>query len=230
MGTGLPDADAVSYIISLATLVLLAGLVGGCAATRPSTPQAVTRAYLAEISAGRAGSATLWLQTGLVAAEGPPAHIVARAETAKEHGRRAQWQLPGGRVLEVTGAGGEARIRAGVLALRTAATPAEALRQMSRALGNRDYDTLLRLMPESVRGHWSPGRLMAYVEAPAVAEAWRSLGAALEQVSGAALQMEGGKQARAVVGDVTVVLVHEQDGWKVLDVLPYDRYISAPER
>jgi hypothetical protein len=151
---------------------------------------------------------------------------------AEERARQARWTgADGPPVLVVRGPAGW-RIRSGVLGLTRASTPQEALDTFARALAARDYGTLLGLLPAAERRHWSAARLADVLDAGPRAGAWAALAAALGASAASLSWLDEGLRARAVItvgrGQTTILLVREEQAWKILDVLPATTYTPAP--
>ncbi len=146
--------------------------------------------------------------------------------------REAAWALPSGRVIVRRGAEGW-KIQQGVLGLDRAATPAQTLTVLSRAIRSRDYAGLLQLLPSPERTHWTAERLANVFNAPERYRSWSALAATLASPPTPfwpVVWLVPGKKARITIKHATtttvIVLTRESDGWKVLDLRPRTLYTS----
>ncbi|PKN58415.1 MAG: hypothetical protein CVU56_05995 [Deltaproteobacteria bacterium HGW-Deltaproteobacteria-14] len=195
-----------------------------CASSAPVTPVEVVDAQVAAIRAGDLAQAHALLtpEARVVAPQWPRAADVAAPVDAVELSRSARWERAGGAlVLERAASGWQ--IRAGVLGLMRAGTPEEALTSFALAILSRDYRALLNLLPQRDRPMWTADRLAAAFDAPATRARWIALAQGLRG-GPAPLTWIDRARVRAAVGESTVVLVREDGGWKVFDVLPASVY------
>lgn len=206
----------------------LAALAAGAAAcaTAPATPEEATRRWAEARDAGDAATAA-----GLVT---PGASLWPRSESRPtgaaggESRREATWRFPAGRQVVVrAGDGGGGRIASGALSLDRAATPAEAVRRLGRAIASRDWGALHALLPAGERGRWTPERLGRAVEEPAVAGAWKELAGRIAAPLPEPAWLEAERRASFDLGAVTVVVAREEDGWKVADLGPAARFAAG---
>ena len=195
-----------------------------CASSAPVTPVEVVEAQAAAIRAGdlALAHALMTPEARVVAPQWPRAGELADTVDAVEVSRSARWERPGGAlVLERAASGWQ--IRAGVLGLMRAGTPEEALTSFALAILSRDYRALLNLLPERDRPAWTAERLAGAFDTPATRARWVALAQGLRSGSPPLTWIDRAR-VRAVVGESTVILVREDGGWKVFDVLPASVY------
>ena len=152
----------------------------------------------------------------------PDAHAVPPELAANETWRGARWDGAGGPLALERGREGW-RITEGVLGLMRATTPEQALSSFALAVLSRDYRALLGLMPERDRAAWSSERLAAVFGAHGLEAKWTALAQGL-RAGGSKLTWVDRAQVRASLEGTTIVLVREDSGWKIFDVLPIEVY------
>ncbi len=211
-------------------------LVGGallalasCATTEATTPAEIAEAQVSALRARDHVTAWRLLSEGGRARNLPmPEPGALPTGHAREVERVARWATPEGPLVLVRDGNGW-RLRAGVLGLSRASTPAQALETLARAIDARDFDLMLSLLPMEERTRWTARELAAALESPAVASAWRALAARIRGEAPTLAWLDAGTRVRAAWGaDVAVVLAREEDGWKILDVEPRRPYTGAP--
>lgn len=208
-------------------------MLAGCPGVAPVSPAEVAAAQAAALARSDVAEAARWLSEDAVRQAVPwPAPEGVPAGPARERAREARWTgAEGPPVVVVRGQAGW-RIRSGVLGLTRASTPQEALETFARALAARDYGTLLGLLPEAERRHWTAARLAAVLDAGPRAAAWAALATALAAAPPSLSWLDEGLRARAVMevgeGKTTILLIREEQAWKILDVLPTTTYTPAP--
>lgn len=205
-------------------LLTCALLLPACASTGPVTPVEVVEAQGAAIRGGdlAAAHALLTPEAQAIAPPWPPAARLAAPLDTTEASRTARWDGAGGPLVLERGPGGW-QIRAGVLGLMRAGTPEEALTSFALVLLSHDYRALLGLLPERERPAWTAERLAAVFDHPAARARWVAL-AQILRANGSVLTWTDRTRVRASVGEATVILVREDSGWKVFDVLPATVY------
>ncbi|MDP6945616.1 MAG: hypothetical protein QF464_15815 [Myxococcota bacterium] len=183
------------------------------------TPVDVVKAYgAAEPSARKA-----WLLDG----HQPVAPDEAGFDGAVEVERRATWQVSGRPDVSVAQVDGRWVLTGGILASRIAETPAQALALFSRAVMTRDASLLRALMPLSDRTYWSEERAGEFLRDARYRPVLESL---VQRIASLPVTNSGPAGPDEVtVGDDAgqVVLVREEDGWKVLDLRPHAHF--SPE-
>lgn len=213
----------------VATLLLGAAFaMSACASSSPTSPVEVVEAHVEAARAGdqRAAWALMTAEARAVAALPPPRARLPPAGTAVEVERVARWREgPEGSIELVRGAAGW-QLRAGVLGLMRAETPEAALLAFARAVGSRDFDALLGLMPASSRARWTAATLGRALDEAGTWARWVALAEAI-RAGGGELSARTGDQGRATYGDTTVTLVREGQAWKVFDLAPASAYIRG---
>ncbi|MFT7581378.1 MAG: hypothetical protein ACI9MR_003054 [Myxococcota bacterium] len=211
---------------SLLLLLLLAS-VTACATVRaPDSPRDVVLAQHAALLHHDVAAATALLTPE--AAERAPTWPAPRSlpatESFHETRRVARWTDAVGKEVTAVERGADGwQIRTGVLALLRATTPQEALATFARAVVNRDYDALLRLIPQQSGVAWTPAELAQVLGDSEVGRALEALAIAIQTESGP-LDRVSATRAEAKIGASTIILRADADGWKVFDLLPADVY------
>jgi len=197
----------------------------GCATRPPMEPAEVVRAHIAAVAAGdEHGAMALLTPEGRARApllpgtdEAPEAGSVAEVE------RSATWA--GGRELAVVRMVDGWRVRRGVLALFSAESAESALLALGRAIEARDFQRVVELMP-SESSATSAAVLAGHMAGHA---AWSALAQAIVAGKvGWVVRERSRAEAVVAVGGAEhrVVMVQEEDGWKVFDVLPRSSYLD----
>lgn len=205
-------------------LVFALSALAACASAGPVTPVEVVEAQATALRDGDLATAHGLLSPAarVTAPQWPRASALTAPLDPGEVSRTARWET-GGTTLSLERTGSGWRITGGVLGLMRAGTPEEALTSFALAVLSRDYRALLGLLPDRERPAWTADGLAAVLDAPAVRPAWVGLAKALRG-DAAQLTWIDRARVRARIGESTIVLVREDGGWKVFDVLPATVY------
>ncbi|MCB9736261.1 MAG: hypothetical protein H6745_27050 [Deltaproteobacteria bacterium] len=214
----------------VAAALSVAFALAACASTTPSTPVEVVEAQVLAAREGdqRAAWELLTPEARAVAPHAAPPSVLPPPGTAVETERVARWQGgPEGGIELVRGAAGW-QVRAGVLGLMRAETPEAALLAFARAVGSRDFDALVGLIPAASRARWTPASLARALDETGSWPSWVALAEAIRAGSGG-ISARTGDHGVAIFGETTVTLVREGQAWKVFDLAPASVYIRGGE-
>ena len=140
--------------------------------------------------------------------------------TISEVAREATWIRTDAPALKAVLVDGAWRLTAGVLDMRSAETPQQALIQLLRALEERDPVLLIALLPRAERAHWSVTRARDLL----YSEPWR--GTLVTLIKRLRHEHDDGPSDVLTdtwtVGDAEghVVMAREEEGWRVSDIRP----------
>jgi len=188
-------------------------------------PAEVVRAHIASVMAGdeRGAMALLTPEARARSPLLPATDGAPDPASVAEVERSATWS--GARELAVVRTADGWKIRRGVLALFSAESAESALLALGRAIEARDFQRVVELMPSESRAASSAGLEVHLAGHPV----WSALGQAIiagrvgwvgrERARAEAVVAVGGAEHR-------VVMVREEDGWKVFDVLPRSSYLN----
>jgi hypothetical protein len=142
---------------------------------------------------------------------------------------RATWYRPSSAPIIAQRVDGVWRLSSGVLASRFAETPEQAMVLLSRAVKDSDPALLLGLLPKAERVDWSEEGAASFLMEPSRRTALLALMKRLKPT--ASLQHHPLNARSAVIGDASgqVVLGREDDGWKIMDLRPHERFMVPPE-
>lgn len=189
-------------------------------------PAEVVRAHVEAVRKGDERAALGWLSPEAQARApivGAPMDAPDPTSVA-EVGRSATWE--GGRELLLVRTAEGWRIRRGVLSLFSADSPEGAMSSLARAIEARDLQRVIDLVPSGSRGLVDPSQLGALI---AGHPAWGALARAIigGHVGWVARERERAEAVVAVGGqEHRLVLVREDGGWKVFDVMPRTSYLE----
>ena len=143
--------------------------------------------------------------------------------------QRATWHRSDGSAISAERVDGQWRLTSGVLASQSAETPQQALVLFTRAVREVDASLLLALLPSAERAHWSKERASSFLLEPSRRMALIALLKGLK--SSVPLSHHSADAQQVTVGDVggQVILQREDDGWKVQDLRPHERFFVLPE-
>lgn len=206
-------------VLTTASLTLVA-----CATQGPRSPVEVVEAQADAIREGDLATAhgLLTPAAQVEAPQWPRASVLSAPLDPGEVGRTARWG-EGASALALERTANGWRITTGVLGLMRAGTPEEALTSFALAVLSRDYRALLGLLPDRERPAWTADGLAAALDAPGIRPQWVTLATEIRGDAAQLTWIDRGR-VRARVGDSTIVLVREDGGWKVFDVLPASVY------
>jgi hypothetical protein len=188
-------------------------------------PAEVVRAHIASVAAGDERGA-LALLTPEGRARAPPlpgTDGTPEGGSVAEVERSATWA--GARELAVVRTVDGWRIRRGVLALFSAESAESALLALGRAIEAKDFQRVVGLIPSESSATSAAGLAGHMAGHPA----WSALAQAIVagKVGWVVRERTRAEAVVAVAGaEHRVVMVQEQDGWKVFDVLPRSSYLD----
>ena len=142
--------------------------------------------------------------------------------------QRATWHRSDGRSISAERVDGQWRLTSGVLASQSAETPQQALVLLTRAVREVDASLLLALLPSAERAYWSKERASSFLLEPSRRMALIALLKGLK--SSLPLSHHAADAQQVTLGDAggQVILLREDDGWKIQDLRPHERFFVLP--
>lgn len=210
-------------LICLTRLTSVAALVSvaGCVTAGPPRPDEVVSAWRRAAVAGDAVVARQFCVpgSGIWPDSERPQPVLGAGGVAAETGRESRWRLGhGGGILIVAGAANEPLLAGGVLGLTRASDPMEAVQLLARAWRERDFGLLLSLLPAAERASWTPDSLARALRASPYSVRFDALAASARHGSLALSWLDGGASARVESDAGVVLVIAEEDGWKIADL------------